>query len=105
LVFAGFALLLAAIGIYGVLAYLVAERRREVAIRMALGAERTQVLRLVMTHGVRRTATGLAIGLRTERSDNARAVVIAIAVVAALASWLPAWRASRVDPNVVLRTE
>ena len=120
--FAGFALLLAAIGIYGVLAYLVAERRREVAIRMALGAERTRVLRLVMTHGVRWTATGLVIGLATavgvnrfltsllfgiQPSDPTTlvAVVVAIAIVAALASWLPAWRASRLDPSVVLRSE
>jgi ABC-type antimicrobial peptide transport system permease subunit len=120
--FAGFALLLAAMGIYGVLAYLVAERRREVAIRIALGAERTRVLRSVMTHGVRWTAMGLAIGLATALAVNRLltsllfeidpsdptslgAVVVAIAAVAALASWLPAWRASRLDPNVVLRVE
>ena len=120
--FAGFALLLAAIGIYGVLAYLVAERRREVAIRMALGAERTRVLGLVLTRGVRWTAAGLAIGLagamgvnrlmasllfEIEPTDPTTlvAVVIAIAVIAGLASWLPAWRASRLDPIVVLRNE
>jgi putative ABC transport system permease protein len=120
--FAGFALLLAAIGIHGVLAYLVAESRRDVAIRIALGAERTRVLRSVMTHGVRWTAMGLAIGLAAavavnrlltsllfeiEPSDPTTLVAVAVAIttVAALASWLPAWRASRLDPNVVLRTE
>jgi ABC-type antimicrobial peptide transport system permease subunit len=120
--FAGFALLLSAIGIYGVLAYLVAERRREVAIRMALGAERTRVLGLVLIRGMRWTGMGLAIGLAgalgvnrfmtsllfaIEPSDPTTLVIvmIVIAVVAGLASWLPAWRASRLDPNVVLRVE
>jgi len=120
--FGAFALLLAALGIYGVLAYLVAESRRDVAIRIALGAERTRVLRSVMTYGVRWTAIGLTIGLAAavavnrfltsllfeiEPSDPTTlfAVVVAIATVAALASWLPAWRASRLDPNVVLRAE
>jgi putative ABC transport system permease protein len=119
---AGFALLLAAIGIYGVLAYLVAESRREVAIRMALGAERAQVLGMVVTYGLRLTGAGVIIGLagaiavnrllstllfEIEPTDptTLAAVVTVIAVVAAVASLVPAWRASTFDPNVVLRAE
>src|SRR4029453_10013090 len=120
--FAGFALLLAAIGIYGVLAYLVAESRREVAIRMTLGAERAQILGRVVTYGLRLTGAGLIIGLagaigvnrllssllfEVEPTDptTLAAVLTVIAGVAAGASLVPAWRASTFDPNVVLRIE
>ena len=120
--FAGLALLLAAIGIYGVLSYAVAERRREIGIRMALGASRRGVLARVMTQGLVLTALGLTIGVGAalglshllssllfgvQPHDTATvvAVVGTIALVAAMACWLPAWRASRVDPNVVLRNE
>jgi putative ABC transport system permease protein len=120
--FAGLALLLAAIGIYGVLSYAVAERRREIGIRMALGASRAGVLARVMTQGLVLTAIGLAVGVTgalglgrllssllfgVQPNDIATvvAVVGTIALVAVLACWLPAWRASRVDPNVVLRNE
>jgi ABC-type antimicrobial peptide transport system permease subunit len=120
--FSALALLLAAIGTYGVLAFMVTERRREISIRLALGAERGRLLRQVMTQGFSPAATGIAVGLvgalgvsRFLRSllfgvepVDPLTLAIAIAVVvgmAALACWLPAWRASRLDPNVVLRVE
>jgi predicted permease len=120
--FAVLALLLAALGTYGVLAGMVAERRREIGIRMALGATGLQVLGDVMTHGLGLTAVGLTVGLagalaltRLMRallfgvSPNdpvtMGAVVAVILGVAVLACILPAWRASRVDPIVVLRDE
>jgi predicted permease len=120
--FAGLALLLAAIGTYGVLANMVAERRREIGIRMALGANRSRVLGDVMTHGLSLTAIGLVAGLagafgltrlmasllfgvRPIDPLTIATVVGTIALVAALACGLPAWRASRVDPIVVLRDE
>ena len=120
--FAGLALLLAAIGTYGVLAYMVAERRREISIRMALGAARSGVVALVMTQGLHLTIIGLVVGLAgavganrliagllfgVQPTDPATlgAVTVTIALVAAIACWLPAWRASQLDPNVVLRTD
>jgi predicted permease len=121
-VFAGLALLLAAVGIYGVLSYLVAERRREIGIRMALGADRMSVVAQVMKHGLLLTMIGAVAGLAgvfglnrliasllfgVEPTDGTTvAVVVAtIALVAAVACWLPAWRASRLDPNVVLKED
>ena len=118
--FAGLALLLAAIGTYGVLAYAVAQRRREIGIRMALGASRAAVLREVMNDGLRLTVFGLVIGLAgawalsrfmatllfgVTATDPLTliAVVPAIALVALVACALPAWRASRLDPAIVLR--
>jgi predicted permease len=120
--FAGLALLLAAIGTYGVLAYMVAARRREIGIRMALGARRGSVLAQVMRQGLVLTAIGVVAGLagavalnrvlttllfgvRPTDPMTLTAVIATIGVVAALACWLPAWRASRVDPIVVLRDE
>jgi predicted permease len=120
--FAGLALLLAAIGTYGVLSYMVTERRREIGIRMALGADQRRVVGLVMRQGLLVTAVGLAAGLAGALGLNRLiasllfgvqptdvgtfvAVVATIGLVAALACWLPAWRASRVDPTVVLRDE
>ncbi|HZO51950.1 MAG TPA: FtsX-like permease family protein, partial [Bryobacteraceae bacterium] len=120
--FAGLALLLAAIGTYGVLSYMVAERRREIGIRVALGAARFQVLAQIMKQGLQVTAIGAAIGLAgafavnrliasllfgVQPTDTVTIVLViaTIMAVAVVSSWLPAWRASRVDPNIVLRDE
>jgi putative ABC transport system permease protein len=113
---------LAAIGVYGVLAYAVVQRTREIGIRMALGAQRGQVLRLVLRKGVVLTASGLALGLtgaaaatRSLQSMlfgitplDARTFVgvsLIFGVVATFASYLPARRATRVDPIAALRSE
>jgi predicted permease len=120
--FAGLALLLAAIGTYGVLSYMVAERRREIGIRMALGADQGGVLAQVMKQGLVLTTVGIIVGLAGAFAMNRLissllfgvqptdpttivAVVATITLVAAVACWLPAWRASRVDPNIVLRDD
>ena len=117
--FAGLALLLAAIGTYGVLSYMVTERRREIGIRMALGAERGSVLGQVLKQGLllagigvaaglvgalglTRLVTSLLFGVQPTDPLTISAVVGTIAIVAAAASLVPAWRASRVDPIVVL---
>jgi predicted permease len=121
-IFAGLALLLAAIGIYGVLSYLVAERRREIGIRIALGADRRNVIVQVMKQGLILTAIGGLIGLAggfgvnrllasllfgVQPTDAATLVVVVgtITLVAAVACAVPALRASRLDPNVVLRED
>src|SRR5262249_48679433 len=120
--FAGLALLLAAIGTYGALSYMVTERRREIGIRVALGATRSHVLTQIMKQGLQVTAIGGAIGLAGALAVNRLIasllfgvqptdimtiafVIATITAVAVVASWLPAWRASRLDPNVVLRDE
>jgi predicted permease len=120
--FGGLALLLASIGIYGILSYAVARRTSEVGLRMALGAKRSHVVWLVMRDVVALVAAGLAIGIPTavalERLvssmlfgvTNLDAVSIAAAVmvlvaVAGVAAYLPARRASRVDPMTALRYE
>ncbi len=120
--FAGLALLLAAIGTYGVLSYMVAERRREIGIRMALGADQGSVLGQVMKQGLTLTTIGIVAGLAgafalnrlitsllfgVQPTDTVTivGVVATITLVAAVACLLPAWRASRVDPNVVLRDD
>jgi predicted permease len=120
--FAGLALLLAAIGTYGVLSYMVAERRREIGIRMALGADQSSVLGQVMKQGLTLTTIGIVIGLAgafglnrliasllfgVQPTDTVTivAVVATITLVATVACLLPAWRASRVDPNIVLRDD
>jgi putative ABC transport system permease protein len=120
--FAGLALLLAAIGTYGVLSYMVAERRREIGIRMALGAHQSDVLSQIMKQGLALAGLGIVLGLAgavglnrliasllfgIQPTDPATlaAVIAAILVVAALACGLPAWRASRVEPSVVLRSD
>ncbi len=121
-VFAGLALMLAAIGTYGILSYSVSERRREIGIHMALGATRGNVLRMVLGQGLRLTVVGLVIGLaasfgltrllqaqlfNVRPSDPATTVSVAafIALVALAACYIPANRATRVDPMVVLRDE
>jgi putative ABC transport system permease protein len=120
--FAGVALLLAAFGIYGVLASLVAERGREIGVRTALGATPGDTLRLVMVHGARLTALGLTAGIvgalalgrllagllygvRPGDPLTLAAVAALLALVAALACLLPALRAVRVSPMVALRSE
>ena len=120
--FAGLALFLASIGTYGLLSYLVSERRREIGIRMALGAERASVLRHIMGQGLRLALIGLAAGLagayaltrlmstllfNVTPNDPTTLVTVAVAItsVAAVACFLPAQRATRVDPVVVLRDE
>lgn len=120
--FAGLALLLAAIGTYGVLAYMVTERRREIGIRMALGAHQGTVVADVMRQGLSLAGVGIGVGLLAAlglgrlvasllfgvgAADPVTLVAVmgTIAAVAALASGLPAWRASRVDPTIALRSE
>jgi predicted permease len=118
--FAGLALALAMIGTYGVLSYVVAQRRREIGIRMALGAARGNVLRDVMGQGLLLTCAGLVAGLAaavvltrvmktllfevrpTDPATLAGAAVL-VAIVAAVASLVPAFRATRVDPIVALK--
>jgi ABC-type antimicrobial peptide transport system permease subunit len=121
-IFAGLAILLAAIGSYGVLSYMVTERRREIGIRMALGADRASVLRMVLRQGLMLTVVGIAGGLAVafamnrmlasllfgvRPSDPATmgAVVALIAMVAFVACYLPARLATRVDPMIVLRED
>jgi putative ABC transport system permease protein len=118
--FAALALLLAVLGVYGVLSFMVAERRREIGIRLAVGATRRGIVALVMTQGLVMTSIGLAAGLagafglnrlfasllfgvEPTEAGTVAAVTSAIAIAAALACVFPAWRASRLDPNVVLR--
>jgi predicted permease len=120
--FSVLALLLAAIGIYGVLAYLVAARRREIGIRMALGAGRSRVLGGIIQTGLRLTVAGviagtasavllnrliasLLFGVEAMDARTFAAAILVIALIALAASSLPALRAMRVDPNSVLRSE
>ncbi len=120
--FGAMGLILGALGIYGVLAYLVTQRTREIGVRIALGAQQRDVLSLVVRNGLRLAAIGVAIGfvgalLLTRLmqgvlfgvSSNDPATFAAVAIVlfgvAAFASWLPAMRAARVDPLEALRSE
>lgn len=118
--FAGLALLLAVLGTYGVLAFMVTERRREIGIRVAIGATRGSIMLLVTKQGLAIVSIGLLTGLAgapglnrllasllfgVEPTDPSTLAVVTatIAIAAVLACGLPAWRASRVNPNVVLR--
>jgi putative ABC transport system permease protein len=120
--FGALALALSALGIYGVLSFIVARRTQEIGIRLALGATRGNVLRLIIGHGMALAVTGIAIGLATAWAltrllstllfgvsphDPATFAAIAaiLAGVAFLASFLPGRRATRVDPLETLRDE
>jgi putative ABC transport system permease protein len=122
LAFAIIALLLAAVGLYGVLSYVVTQRTSELGIRMALGAQRTEVMRLTLADGLAPVLIGLIAGLaggavvvqlvRTMLYGMSpfdwtvfTTVTIVLAITAAAACALPAWRATRLDPAQALRTE
>ncbi|MEJ7813197.1 MAG: FtsX-like permease family protein, partial [Gemmatimonadaceae bacterium] len=120
--FAAFALFLAALGIYGVVAYATRQRTREIGLRVALGATHRDVVGLVLSHGARLTAAGLAIGVAGAYAvarllaslplgvrDTSPLMLLALAAlfggVALFASYLPARHALRIDPMVALRNE
>ena len=120
--FAVLALLLTAVGLYGVISYTVARRRGEMGLRMALGATRARLLRMIVGQGLRTTVAGLALGLGAAAALRKLlesmlygvgpldpwtfgAVPVALLCVAALACYLPARRASGVDPAKALRQQ
>jgi len=120
--FALLALILAAVGIYGMLAYRVGQRTREIGVRMALGAKAGSVVRLVIAEGMQPIAAGMAIGLAgslvlgrllaqlvygVSTSDPLvlAAVAFFLLLVALFASFIPAWQATRIDPMLALRTD
>lgn len=121
-VFAAIALTLAAVGIYGVLSYLVARRTQEIGIRLAIGADRGQVMAMILKQGMTLAGTGIAVGVvaaflmsrlmqsllyQVQPGDSGTFLVVPLVliVVALLASLLPALRATRVSPLVALRSE
>jgi putative ABC transport system permease protein len=120
--FAAIALTVAAIGIYGVLSYLVSRRTREIGIRLAIGADRLEVMRLVLKQDLAIAGAGIAAGLvgafaltrlmqallyqvRPGDPETFALVAIALVIVALLAAAVPAFRATRVSPLIALRTE
>jgi putative ABC transport system permease protein len=121
-IFAGLAVLLSAIGLYGVMSFSVAQRTREIGIRVALGAQRSDVLRLVINQGILFVGSGVAAGLicsvgltrlmssllfgvSPTDAGTFASVAFLLAGIALLACWIPARRATRVDPVIALRTE
>ena len=121
-VFSGVALLLACLGIYGVISYSVDQRTNEMGLRIALGAEPSQVSILVLQQGIRPVVGGLLagvvavmaagrwigsilFGIRPGNPVAISAVVALVLFVAVIACWAPAWRASRIDPMAALRNE
>jgi predicted permease len=122
LIFAGVAVVLASLGIYGVIAYTVTQRNRELGIRMALGARQWDILTLMVGQGLRRVLLGVGIGLALslglgrllstllygiKAHDPLTFVAVAavLVAVALVATWLPARRAAKVDPAITLRAE
>jgi ABC-type antimicrobial peptide transport system permease subunit len=121
-VFAGLALLVAAAGLYGVLSYMVSQRKRDIAVRMALGARRDEVVRMIVSRALLLYAVGLAAGLvgviwcghlfsnmlagvRPWDPVALGITTAALLLVALLAAWFPARRAASIDPYQALRTE
>ena len=121
-IFSGIALLLATVGIYGVLSYSVTQRTREIGIRMALGAARRDVVRMVAGHALRLAAAGMVIGLalalaltrylgsllfEMQPADplTFAGVCVLLTAIVLVASWIPARRAAQVDPVRALRCD
>ena len=120
--FGVFALILAAVGVYGVMSYLVTQGSHDIGVRLALGAQRSTILQMVMRQGIELTVVGivagiigavlltrvmasLLFGISSTDVLTFSGVPVILAVVALLATYIPAWRATRVDPVVALREE
>ena len=121
-IFAAVALILTIVGLYGVMSYSVAQRTNEIEIRMALGAQTGDVLRLIVSQGFKLVLLGLGLGLAaalalmkiissllfgvtTKDPFTFGAVAVLLAVISLLACYIPAWRATRLDPLHALRYE
>ncbi len=120
--FAGIALFLSLLGLYALLAYSVKQRTAEIGVRMALGAQRRHVLRMVLRQGLLVASIGIIVGLATSLAltrllrgllfgvapndpETLLVVTLGLLVAALAASWIPAWRATRIDPMAALRNE